>query len=80
MSKGLEALENIKHYDSEVGLHEKDYEIIEKELDVLRIINYKEVNVYVLLKCNKAREYNDRISSGYQLTDSEFEKLREVLQ
>ena len=28
---GLEALENIKHYDSRVGLHEDDYETIKKE-------------------------------------------------
>ena len=32
MNKGLEALENIKHYDSRVGLHEDDYKIIETEL------------------------------------------------
>ena len=32
MSKELEALENIKHYDSRVGLHESDYDIIEKAL------------------------------------------------
>ena len=45
MSKELEALENIKHYDSRVGLHEDDYKIIEialkekqKQDEVLRII------------------------------------------
>lgn len=32
MSKELEALENIKHYDSRVGLHEDDYQIIETAL------------------------------------------------
>ena len=32
MSKALEALENIKHYDSRVGLHESDYSIIETAL------------------------------------------------
>ena len=32
MSKELEALENIKHYDTRVGLHEDDYKIIETAL------------------------------------------------
>ena len=32
MNKGLEALENIKHYDSRIGLHESDYDIIETAL------------------------------------------------
>ena len=32
MSKELDALENIKHYDSRVGLHESDYNIIETAL------------------------------------------------
>ena len=31
----LEALENIKHYDSRVGLHESDYEIIKTALKIL---------------------------------------------
>lgn len=35
MSKELEALENIKHYDSRVGLHEDDYKIIETALKKL---------------------------------------------
>ena len=35
MSKELEALENIKHYDTRVGLHEDDYKIIESALKTL---------------------------------------------
>lgn len=32
MSKKLEALENIKNYDTRVGLHQDDYDIIETAL------------------------------------------------
>ena len=40
MSKELEALENIRHYDTRVGLHEEDYNIIEKGLKALEIIRH----------------------------------------
>ena len=38
MNKELKALENIKHYDSRVGLHESDYKIIENALKHLEIL------------------------------------------
>ena len=80
MSKGLEALENIRHYDSRVGLHEDDYEVIGKELKALEIIKNKCVDVcdiicFAYSLCN----YNRSRQGLSLLTQEEFDLLKEVL-
>lgn len=81
MSKGLEALENIKHYDTRVGLHEKDYEFIEKELKAFEIIKTKRVDVIRLFQCFKIgalSNYNN-FYAYKKLTQEEYDLLKEVL-
>lgn len=77
MSKGLEALENIRHYDSRVGLHEDDYEIIEKELKegekskcALEII--KRITFYDI-------RFLDYLLRENIITQEEYNLLKEVL-
>lgn len=74
MSKELEALENIKHYDSRVGLHEDDYKIIETALKRLESVDRVGemfcVNVDKKLKALeiiKEKEVNvfDVLATGY---------------
>ena len=81
MSKGLEALENIKHYDTRVGLHEKDYELIEKELKALEIIKERDVDVGWLKRAGNLYHYNMGmgIKSYGALIQEEYDLLKEVL-
>ena len=84
MNKELEALENIKHYDTRVGLHEDDYKIIENALKdtekykkALEIIKEKRVDVSWLFKCDNTRNYKH--FSYCELTEEEFDFLKEIL-
>lgn len=85
MSKELEALENIKHYDTRVGLHIDDYSIIEKALKALEIIKEKG---NICLHCVEYQDYDDwklhHISfidtktQEFPLTQEEYDLLKEV--
>ena len=76
--KSLEALENIKHYDSRVGLHEEDYELIEKSLKALEIIkefcivaDYKTDDIYT--------RYELAFCKKICITKEEYDLLKEIL-
>ena len=83
MSKGLEALENIKHYDSRVGLHEGDYQIIEKSLKALEIIKEKPQTLFLVKTCEKYDKYleiaQDQALIEDLYTQEEYDLLKEVL-
>ena len=74
-------LENIKHYDSRVGLHENDYTILEKSLKALEIIKKKSVDVYYFTKQIPTLErYNLYIENeDRKLTLDEYDLLKEEL-
>lgn len=63
MNKELEALENIKHYDSRVGLHESDYDIIEKALKVFDIFKSFKVDFY----------HSRHRDTGYELCITDYD-------
>lgn len=87
MSKGLEALERIGaeklargeliRNDSKV---EPYYETIEKELKALEIIRNKFVMTGYILSGCPLKEYNSCIKKQHQLTQEEYDLLKEVLQ
>lgn len=88
MSKGLEALKEIKE-DAQKGFFSKeDWErtdIIKKELKALEIIKKKDVDIG-LLREETLESYNDIIRERYNnteteltLTQEEYELLNEVL-
>ena len=80
MSKELEALENIKHYDTRFGLHEDDYKIIETALKALEIIKEKG-NFIFLDYCeydNKYYIYDNEMYQNNEITKEEYDLLKEV--
>ena len=94
MSKGLDALENIKRevdvpyfstlYDIDMWV--EDITTIEKELKALEIIKNKGVDIATLMAQNTLYSYNawanchpNNIYGRKQLTQEEYELLKEVL-
>ena len=84
MSKELEALERLfcaGRLDLDYVLNGKqnqDYKIIEKSLKALEIIKNKQVNVFLLHSVD-LETYNDMIADNRNLTQEEYELLKEVL-
>lgn len=80
----LEALENIRHYDSRVGLHEDDYEIIEttlKKIDkAINLIKEKNVDVYWLRKSPSLPKYNIAVGFEQRLLKKEYNLLKEIFE
>ena len=92
MSKELEALENIKHYDSRVGLHEEDYELIISELkkvDELKwtileqhMLIQKQAKILQLVKEHLLYDVDTEVLQAnfqWHITDKETQKLLEEL-
>ena len=86
MSKGLEALNNIWGWvDGDVAEKcDKDFETIDKELNALEIIRTKRVDyvgvlVYAFKKDNGCDFYNSYAPKYYQLSQEEYDLLKEVL-
>lgn len=81
MSKGLEALKDIKgKYENDNGLQRR-LSIIERELKALAIIKDKGVDVGWLMKTQTLSEYNNIVGtvSHEALSQEEYELLKEVL-
>ena len=84
MSKGLEALENIKLNHTRFG-NEKDFDIVEKKLKALEIIKNKKVAylfMWLIEKHNKKcalRLYNEPCEEDRKITEEEYDLLKEVL-
>ena len=86
MSKGLKAIQQYKivicpqcQYHDEKCNVECFSNIIEKELKALEIIKKKRVLIDVLLELNTLEDYNEFKSKKEQLTQEEYDLLREVL-
>ena len=91
MSKGLEALNKIKdcleiadEVDGDIvftGEYEEQesLNIIEKELKALEIIKNKGVDISLFKKYDDRNLYNYNYKSEYQLTQKEYDLLKEVL-
>jgi len=87
MSKGLEALENIKReagtpyfsilYD--IDMWREDFATIEKELKALEIIKEKNVNVSWLKTSPNLSRYNLAVGTNQALKRNEYDLLKEVL-
>ena len=85
MSKGLEALKNIRReagfpyfstlYD--IDMWREDFATVEKELKALEIIKEKLVDVNWLYGCEELEDYN--WCNNCELTQEEFDLLKEVL-
>lgn len=52
---------------------------IEKKIDVLDIIKKKMVNMVILIQCETLENYNKNAYTLYNLTQEEFNLLKEVL-
>ncbi len=77
MSKGLEALEKVNHPTCEADI--ECFDIIEKSLKALEIIKEKIVLVDVLFDTDTLEDYNDFKSKQEQLTQEEYDLLKEVM-
>ena len=86
MSKGLEAFEDIKTVMKKLfgGVEhcEKALDTIEKEIKALEIIKRKNVHIYTFMyyaKDNTYEEFNMLLDYMFDLTQEEYELLKEVL-
>lgn len=82
MSKEFESWEEIKDEMLEwTEGYEENFDIIEKSLKALEIINKKLVNIYIIkdLKCTLADYNTIIINEKCHLTQEEFDLLKEVL-
>ena len=85
MSKGLEALKDIKQlattiefdYKKDKVFVKEELDIIEKELKALEIIKNKKVDVSFLEL--GLEQYNTNLRKKHQLTQEEYDLLKEVL-
>ena len=84
MSKGLEALKELKEYwlnhlplSAKNGL--RIVKVLEKEVKTLDIIKEKRVNIDYLRSCKSLEDYNNILIKDWQLTQEEYELLKEVL-
>lgn len=80
--KGLESLERIENEYSidEAVFYKKDFKQVRKELKALEIIKEKKVNILLLELAENVDEYNERIVPNGQLTEEEFNILKEGLE
>ena len=87
MSKGLEALKNIRReagfpyfstfYDSDMW--KEDFATVEKELKALEIIKSKGIDIDLLKYHKDLEHYNFSLRGRFEhLTQEEFDLLREV--
>ena len=73
-----EALNNIKNLFIGSPINPtQQFEIIEKDLEVLEIIKKKNVATFLIPCCNNARDYSMKTSGFESLTDKEFKLLKE---
>ena len=85
MSKGLEALEELKescktHMGTMVYILQEDkFETIEEELKALEIIKNKEVNVFIFLHSGDLETYNDMVEDNRKLTQEEYDLIRSMI-
>ena len=94
MSKGLEALENIKEMPindedgelmyqfKDMKYYQLDLEHIEKELKALEIIKKKNSHVIYVYNCKNYLEYKNsypKYQCFMEFTQEEFDLLKEVL-
>ena len=81
MSKELEALECIVVDLTPIAkIHNKEeIEQVKKSLEALEIIKNKQVNVFVLLHIGDLETYNDMIADNRNLTQEEYDLLKEEL-
>lgn len=79
MSKGLEALQDIKSKPFSWEKLKDSLGFIEKELKALEITKNKRVIVGRLIFSKDLWEYNNYVSYDMELTQEEYELLREVL-
>lgn len=80
---GLEALERVKTL-LDYQIVSEDISIIEKELKALEIIKKKMVDMNLLVETftypkNGLKAYNGYKINGYNLTQEEYDLLKEVL-
>ena len=88
MSKGLEALKGLHSkalksvrggfQELQKNSIDREYKTIEKELKALEIIKNKNVNVRYLLEC-RFEDYNNLVEVEEELTQEEYDLLKEVL-
>lgn len=77
MSKGLEALKEIKSEPFSWEKLKDSLDTIEKELKALEIVKKKLVDVNWLKGCDELEDYN--FCNNIELTQEEYNLLKEVL-
>lgn len=84
MSKELEALNKIQHDFGQLKGQElvNCYEVIEKSLKALEIIKEKNVDIRRIEVCYTVKDYNKGRDEhlNYELTEEEYETIKEVLE
>ena len=80
MSKELEALENIECNCELYDFKYEDFERIRKALKALEIIKEKRVNIYLLVPVKRLTDYNKNQYIINELTQEEFDLLKEVFE
>ena len=82
MSKGLEALKEIKNYYNCMNDSQDDrdnFAIIEKELKSLEILKNKQVDIELFMECDTWEEYVLRCENHADMSKPVYDLLREVL-
>ena len=89
MSKGLEALKGLHSkalksvrggfQEMQKNSIDREYKTIEKELKAFEIIKNKRVDISTLEVCGNANTYNQAKEFGEDLTQEEYDLLKEVL-
>ena len=83
MSKGLEALEDLRnHLKDDVGhinvFDKLNLNLIEKELKAIDILKEKNIDIYWLKTSPNLSRYNLAVGTRQKLKKSEYEMLKEV--
>ena len=79
---GLEALERIENEYSigEAVFYKEDFNQVRKELKALEIIKEKTVDIWLIQNKKTLKQYNSMVDESRQLTQEEFNLLKEVLE
>ncbi len=78
-------LENLQIFQKSINKLKKQNEKLKKDLEILKIIKKKYVNVFTLINSligaiNPLDFYNEKVSTNLKLTKKEFDLLKEWLE
>ena len=77
--KSLERIEN-EYYIDEAVFYKEDFKQVRKELNALEIIKKKTVDIWLIQNKKTLKQYNLLVDESRQLTEEQFNLLKEVLE